>query len=322
MVSNGNTAAASEEGPCWHWVEERELDYFAEPCLERLLTSKLREKKLIKFDKLVIVDGFASANRRKNVIICPFDYDFKMTDCHVFDESLGNPDLTFEINIAGFTNSGDFSIHFSGIKKDQYSVFQESLQQAVEECHKEFVYELNNVHVKDLQEKMDRERQNLPAQPQASPTTTNQKASNLPDIQPASTKNNNRVSITLSPKFYAPIEHVFNCFSKSEYISQFTQSECNFDLEVGKSISMLSGEITGKVLAYENEKLIHLEWRLSSWPENVCSTVKFIFEQDPGSTNLIIDLLDVPEDEKIPVQNCWEQRFVQPVSRMFNQSMM
>ncbi|MES1905938.1 MAG: Co-chaperone [Paramarteilia canceri] len=285
MVSNGNTAAASEEGPCWHWVEERELDYFAEPCLERLLTSKLREKKLIKFDKLVIVNGFASANRRKNVIICPFDYDFKITDCHVFD----------------------------GIKKDQYSVFQESLQQAVEECHKEFVYELNNVHVKDLQEKMDRERQNLPAQPQASPTTTNQKASNLPDIQPASTKNNNRVSITLSPKFYAPIEHVFNCFSKSEYISQFTQSECNFNLEVGKSISMLSGEITGKVLAYENEKLIHLEWRLSSWPENVNSTVKFIFEQDSGSTNLIIDLGVVRAGEKIPGQSCWEARGGGPV---------
>ncbi len=70
----------------------------------------------------------------------------------------------------------------------------------------------------------------------------------------------------------------------------FTQQDAVFKLEVEAPFKLFGGMVEGRVVAFENNKLLKMKWRFKDWKEEDFSTVVLDFATGDASDETVVSL--------------------------------
>lgn len=120
-------------------------------------------------------------------------------------------------------------------------------------------------------------------------------------------------------KWRVPIEELYVCFVDAQRASIYTRAPAKIDATAnGGQFSFLNGVITGYFVQLQPNELITSQWRLSSWPLGVHSSVVMRFvKEEPGVTLLEFAQSGIPAGQLQSVQEGWRANFFDAIKMVF-----
>ncbi|RCV31426.1 hypothetical protein SETIT_6G176200v2 [Setaria italica] len=106
-------------------------------------------------------------------------------------------------------------------------------------------------------------------------------------------------TIEMTEKFYCRAKDIYEILMDENRWKGFTQSNARISREVGGEFSLFDGSITGINEELQEGKLIAQKWRFGSWPDDLYSSVRLVFDEpESGVTIIKLKQTDVPEEDK------------------------
>jgi activator of HSP90 ATPase len=116
--------------------------------------------------------------------------------------------------------------------------------------------------------------------------------------------------------FKAKPHDVYEILMDEEKHAKLTDSTTHLSKIVGEEFAVFDGTITGKNLELIPDQKIIQTWRYDDWPENVYSTITFLFEEKDGGTEMIFTQIGVPDDKYDDISQGWADYYWQPMHEM------
>ncbi|KAF6251542.1 activator of Hsp90 ATPase [Scenedesmus sp. NREL 46B-D3] len=115
----------------------------------------------------------------------------------------------------------------------------------------------------------------------------------------AAAKKSSKRSVTLTEKFYARRQDIYDCFTVQGRIQAFTQSPAVVEPQPGGAFRWFNGNISGIFHELVPGQQLVLSWRFNSWEEGCESKVEIdLLEPEPGNTVLQLKHTGLPEADK------------------------
>ncbi|RKP20310.1 activator of Hsp90 ATPase [Rozella allomycis CSF55] len=131
-------------------------------------------------------------------------------------------------------------------------------------------------------------------------------------------KSNVAVSnIDLETEFQCPAADLFDCFTNAQRIAAWTRSPAEFTLKNESAFKLFNGNIMGKLLSFEHNKSITLQWRLKTWPVNHFSVATLNILPGSDSTVLKLHQKNVPRSELETTRKNWQSYYFDSIKRTF-----
>eukprot|EP00882_Tetradesmus_deserticola_P008632 GHRQ01009101.1.p1 GENE.GHRQ01009101.1~~GHRQ01009101.1.p1 ORF type:complete len:352 (+),score=138.82 GHRQ01009101.1:1029-2084(+) len=112
-------------------------------------------------------------------------------------------------------------------------------------------------------------------------------------------KKSSKRSVSLTEKFYARRQDIYDCFTVQGRIQAFTQSPAVVDVRPGGAFSWFNGNIAGTFAELVPGQRLVMSWRFNSWEEGCESKVEIdLSEPEPGNTVLQLKHTGLPEADK------------------------
>ncbi len=121
--------------------------------------------------------------------------------------------------------------------------------------------------------------------------------------------------IKLKKRINAPPEEVYRALTNPFAIELWTGMPATLNLEPGGDFSMLDGEISGKIVDFEeNQKLVQL-WSFGQ--ENEPSLVTIELKKDKNATTLSIEQNNIPDEAYDNMLEGWKSVILQGLKDFF-----
>jgi activator of HSP90 ATPase len=87
---------------------------------------------------------------------------------------------------------------------------------------------------------------------------------------------------------------------------------------VGSDFSLYSGYATGKITKLIPGKVIEQSWRANDWPKDHYSSVKFVFRDVRGGTQINFNQTNLPPGTEAEFENGWADFYWNPLIKYFS----
>eukprot|EP01104_Vermistella_antarctica_P019693 TRINITY_DN7871_c0_g1_i1.p1 TRINITY_DN7871_c0_g1~~TRINITY_DN7871_c0_g1_i1.p1 ORF type:complete len:371 (+),score=107.91 TRINITY_DN7871_c0_g1_i1:56-1114(+) len=322
----------------WHWVErdisEPACALLSEMLAEVVCTDGDNKVRIISVGS---VKGDFSFNIRRGRQFFLYDVEVKDAVWHGFKDGKKVASGKVHVPEVAAECVGDYDIQ---VRLEESGEDAETLKTLMRKQGSEeitntiaaFLKKLEEVHFKDLSKPEDGEASSAstpaakPSTP--TPTTTTTTPSSTPAKAPTTTttkktapapkkKSDTAKTISMTVKLRAGIDDVYMSLTQSQRMSAFTQSACNLECEEGSAFSMFNGSVVGKVVKLTKNQTIVWEWRFSSWPADVYSTVRIALEKNDDGTTLKLRQLGVPASDYERTLEGWSRQYFDKMKRCF-----
>jgi len=111
-------------------------------------------------------------------------------------------------------------------------------------------------------------------------------------------------------KYYligAPPETVYLALTRPATIQLWTGEKAEMSTEAGTEFSLWEGSITGKNLAFEENKKMVQEWFFGDQPDP--SIVTIILHQHPAGTSAELRHTNIPDDDYDDIVEGWNESY-------------
>ena len=128
-------------------------------------------------------------------------------------------------------------------------------------------------------------------------------------------------TITHKIQFKAKANVLFELLMNSKKHSDFTGAEAIISNQIGGKYSAYDGYIVGKNLELVPGKRIVQTWKAyeEGWPDDVYSTVEFVFTENKNGTELIFRHTGIPTQVKSDFDNGWKEHYWEPMKAYLNE---
>ncbi|KAG5458387.1 MAG: activator of Hsp90 ATPase [Olpidium bornovanus] len=179
-------------------------------------------------------------------------------------------------------------------------------------------------HAKDIQYDQAAACRGSPTLPanqaavQPTPTTAGVLPLNGGVIKNATAKNIvNTTTLTDTVELVAPAHEVYEVFLDPERVRAWTRAGVQISRDLGSAFSLFDGNVTGRILNLEYDKMVVQSWRLKSWPEGHYSTVTLTITQNSDSTTVHVKQEGIPVGELESVKQNWKQYYWNRIKATF-----
>src|SRR5690349_17157038 len=83
--------------------------------------------------------------------------------------------------------------------------------------------------------------------------------------------------------------------------------------EAGGPISLFGGDIRGRNIELQQDRLVVQAWRSEAWPKGVYSIVRFALEPEGTGTRLTFDQAGHPEEAQAMLEGGWKKMYWDPM---------
>jgi activator of HSP90 ATPase len=111
---------------------------------------------------------------------------------------------------------------------------------------------------------------------------------------------------------------IYEAFMDSKKHSKFTESKAKVRREIGGSLSIYEGSLSGKNVEVIQDKKIVQTWRGDgeNWPKGYYSTITLVFEPVDKGTVIKFTHIDIPEGAYESVKEGWDTYYWEPLKKM------
>lgn len=110
------------------------------------------------------------------------------------------------------------------------------------------------------------------------------------------------------------IEDVWKALIDQSVIDKWGGGPSKMDASVGSDFELWNGDIYGKNVKVEEERILVQEWFGGDWPKP--SIVTFKLKNDDSNVILEIEQINVPEDEIDEIDRGWDDFYLGPMKDM------
>lgn len=155
----------------------------------------------------------------------------------------------------------------------------------------------------------------------ATPPTSNTSA---PPVIPKPTKaaspvvSKKKGTIEWKMLWRAPVEDMWSVLTQQEKASVYTRAPAKIEPKAAGTFEYLGGLISGYFVEVIHPEKLTMQWRLSSWPSGLFSSVVITLKkEEAGVTRMEFAQLGVPDGEEERVKSGWHGNFWEPIKGMF-----
>ncbi|EPZ35423.1 Activator of Hsp90 ATPase domain-containing protein [Rozella allomycis CSF55] len=313
---NSNTSTNWKNVNNWHWLEKNCFPW-AKEYFQNAFQTKLDVNGTQVSLSLKEVSGDVDVNQRKGKIITLYDLKFVL-NCEISD-------VKTQIEVPEF-NSIDETyencqiVIETSVKSEHSKVIEDAIRKIL----LKFTQELITTHVNDLV--IPSGRMVLPDVKAAENQKFIDKKTMISEEDDKcntmkseeNDKSNVAVSnIDLETEFQCPAADLFDCFTNAQRIAAWTRSPAEFTLKNESAFKLFNGNIMGKLLSFEHNKSITLQWRLKTWPVNHFSVATLNILPGSDSTVLKLHQKNVPRSELETTKKNWQSYYFDSIKRTF-----
>jgi activator of HSP90 ATPase len=110
---------------------------------------------------------------------------------------------------------------------------------------------------------------------------------------------------------------VWAALTNPENIDSWGGGPAKMDEKVGSAFSLWGGDIWGKNIEVEHQRILKQEWYGGDWPEP--SIVTFILKERAGATIVQLIHEKVPENELKSIEQGWKEYYMGPLKDFVEQ---
>lgn len=118
-------------------------------------------------------------------------------------------------------------------------------------------------------------------------------------------------SFKLNYKINASKRKVWNALVNPKIINKWGGGPSKMTEDVGFRFSLWKGQIFGKNIKVEKNKLLVQEWYAGRWDEP--SIVTFEIEEEGNMTKVKLTHLNIPDDEEKEIKKGWNEFYMNPL---------
>lgn len=111
---------------------------------------------------------------------------------------------------------------------------------------------------------------------------------------------------------------IYEALTTSEVFSEFTGAPADIGPDEGGAFSCFGGQITGRNLELQKDKMIVQAWRVGVWPDGVYSIVRFTLDEADDRTKLTLDHAGFPDDAAEHLESGWHKMYWDPLEAYFS----
>ncbi len=109
-------------------------------------------------------------------------------------------------------------------------------------------------------------------------------------------------------KFAASAEEVYSALTKPFAIELWTGYPAKMSTEVGSEFEMWDGDICGKNLQFDENRLIRQEWYFDQEEESIVTII--ITEKGVGKCEVFVKQTNIPDDMYENIVGGWEEDYL------------
>lgn len=164
-----------------------------------------------------------------------------------------------------------------------------------------------------------------PPQGQGSPATAPAPAAAVAKpaaAKPAAPSSASASSLTWKMSWRVPIEELFLVLTDESRASVYTRAPAKIDPRAGGTFEFLGGVINGYYVDVQRPNKLTLQWRLSSWPSGVFSSVVIVLTKEEAAVTVLeFAQAGIPSGEYDRVKQGWQVNFFDPIKMVFGFAM-
>ncbi|KAG5481629.1 hypothetical protein CUR178_06982 [Leishmania enriettii] len=162
-----------------------------------------------------------------------------------------------------------------------------------------------------------------PVSASTSPSTNASVEEKKPAVQPKPrSSDSEETSFSWRMRWGVPVAELYAALTDPSRASVYTRSAAAMDVKAGGQFSFLGGVISGYYVDVQHLSLIKQQWRLSSWPVGVHSSVVLqLVKEEPGVTTLEFAQSGIPAGQLQSVKEGWKANFFDAIKAVFGYSL-
>ena len=106
---------------------------------------------------------------------------------------------------------------------------------------------------------------------------------------------------------------IYSTLMTSKEFSKVTKAPADISTDEGGLFSCFDGQITGRNIELDVNKMIIQAWRVSMWPEGIYSIVRFTLDQAGDETKLTLDHSGFPGYAADHLDGGWHKMYWEPL---------
>ncbi len=106
---------------------------------------------------------------------------------------------------------------------------------------------------------------------------------------------------------------IYSALTTSKEFSEVTGAPADIAADEGGAFSCFGGQITGRNVELNENKMIVQAWRVGGWPEGVYSIVRFTLDNAGDETKVILDHSGFPDDAAEHLDGGWHKMYWEPL---------
>lgn len=159
---------------------------------------------------------------------------------------------------------------------------------------------------------------NKPSTTPATSTSTSSSSSNINEkLNVKSTTIAKTSNFTLTEKFVCTPRDIYESLLIPARVKAYSGGDSEISPEQGAKFKLFGASVTGENIELIPNKKIVQKWRMSSWKEDLYSTVTIELEDKNGKTVLKLEHTGVPEDDLERTRIGWNENFFRRIKGIF-----
>ena len=106
---------------------------------------------------------------------------------------------------------------------------------------------------------------------------------------------------------------IYSALTTSKEFSEVTGAPADIVADEGGAFSCFGGQITGRNVELNANKMIVQAWRVGGWPKGVYSIVRFTLDKAGDETKVILDHSGFPDDAAEHLDGGWHKMYWEPL---------
>lgn len=116
----------------------------------------------------------------------------------------------------------------------------------------------------------------------------------------------------------APVKEVWSALVDAKVIETWGAGPAKMDDKAGTNFSLWGGDIYGKNIKVEKNKLLAQEWFGGKWTKP--SIVTFTLKPEGSQTRLDLHHTGIPNNEMVDINEGWKKYYLEPLKKLLEKS--
>lgn len=319
----------------WHWQERdvtKQAHAALKEALEPLVFCENDTGLSLKVKEVADLSGDMTVAQRKQKIMCYFDLKFTVKYVGTFeghaekaegkavvsDLEHDNYEEDYDIAVTATERNTPCNIAEEWMRKKGRKVLRDAVCGVIKQIFA--FYEVG----KNVPPKQSGSPQ---TPPNAAPVATSESPPSPPPkaapatraAAPATTSSSSSApSITWTMTWRCTIDDVWAVLTDQQRASMYTRAPAKIEPRNAGIFEFMGGAISGYFVEVVHPSKLVMQWRLSSWPSGIFSSVVILISKDePGVTRVEFAQAGVPSGEHDRVKQGWMVNFWDPIKMLF-----